>query len=159
MLVDKSEGVNRVPSLYCRKQAPDLPTWIMYDKNVSDKYLFIPKYIFVITFRMMQLGDKLLLKTLSFSDLKVSSIFPTITSRNAIRLTYTEKSRNLFLLRRRYNKSDGTKNRKQRTVSRWNEFENALAVKFSKCYFDQYWGIQAPPSAFHLVPWTQTPDL
>lgn len=35
MLIDKPEGVNRVPSLYCRKQAPDLPTWIMYDKNVS----------------------------------------------------------------------------------------------------------------------------
>ncbi|CAK1551125.1 unnamed protein product [Leptosia nina] len=34
MLVDKAEGVNRVPSLYCRKQAPDLPTWIMYDKNI-----------------------------------------------------------------------------------------------------------------------------
>lgn len=35
MLIDKQEGVNRVPSLYCRKQAPDLPTWIMYDKHVS----------------------------------------------------------------------------------------------------------------------------
>lgn len=34
MLVDKAEGVNRVPSLYGRKQAPDLPTWIMYDKHV-----------------------------------------------------------------------------------------------------------------------------
>ncbi|XP_034832363.1 EF-hand domain-containing family member C2-like [Maniola hyperantus] len=34
MLVDKPEGVNRVPSLYCRKQAPDLPTWVMYDKNI-----------------------------------------------------------------------------------------------------------------------------
>ncbi|KAG6456585.1 EF-hand domain-containing family member C2 isoform X1 [Manduca sexta] len=34
MLVDKAEGVNRVPSLYCRKQAPDLPTWIMYDKHI-----------------------------------------------------------------------------------------------------------------------------
>ncbi|XP_039752829.1 EF-hand domain-containing family member C2-like [Pararge aegeria] len=34
MLVDKPESVNRVPSLYCRKQAPDLPTWIMYDKNI-----------------------------------------------------------------------------------------------------------------------------
>ncbi|KAM3965215.1 EF-hand domain-containing family member C2 [Aphomia sociella] len=34
MLVDKTEGVNRVPSLYCRKQAPDLPTWIMYDKHI-----------------------------------------------------------------------------------------------------------------------------
>ncbi|XP_026734418.1 EF-hand domain-containing family member C2-like [Trichoplusia ni] len=34
MLIDKPEGVNRVPSLYCRKQAPDLPTWIMYDKNI-----------------------------------------------------------------------------------------------------------------------------
>ncbi|XP_046966018.1 EF-hand domain-containing family member C2-like [Vanessa cardui] len=34
MLVDKAEGVNRIPSLYCRKQAPDLPTWIMYDKNI-----------------------------------------------------------------------------------------------------------------------------
>ncbi|RVE49350.1 hypothetical protein evm_005965 [Chilo suppressalis] len=35
MLVDKTETVNRVPSLYGRKQAPDLPTWIMYDKHVS----------------------------------------------------------------------------------------------------------------------------
>ncbi|KAI8436844.1 hypothetical protein MSG28_010298 [Choristoneura fumiferana] len=34
MLVDKTEGENRVPSLYCRKQAPDLPTWIMYDKHI-----------------------------------------------------------------------------------------------------------------------------
>ncbi|XP_045448004.1 EF-hand domain-containing family member C2-like [Melitaea cinxia] len=34
MLVDKKDGVNRVPSLYCRKQAPDLPSWIMYDKNI-----------------------------------------------------------------------------------------------------------------------------
>ncbi|CAB3220752.1 unnamed protein product [Arctia plantaginis] len=34
MLVDKAEGVNRVPSLYCRKQAPDLPTWLMFDKNI-----------------------------------------------------------------------------------------------------------------------------
>ncbi|XP_045498047.1 EF-hand domain-containing family member C2-like [Colias croceus] len=34
MLVDKAEAGNRVPSLYCRKQAPDLPTWIMYDKNI-----------------------------------------------------------------------------------------------------------------------------
>ncbi|CAG9561858.1 unnamed protein product [Danaus chrysippus] len=34
MLVDKAEGVNRVPSLYGRKQAPDLPTWIMYDKHI-----------------------------------------------------------------------------------------------------------------------------
>ncbi|XP_072948827.1 EF-hand domain-containing family member C2-like [Epargyreus clarus] len=34
MLVDKPEGINRVPSLYCRKQAPDLPTWIMFDKNI-----------------------------------------------------------------------------------------------------------------------------
>ncbi|XP_075977828.1 EF-hand domain-containing family member C2-like [Anticarsia gemmatalis] len=34
MLVDKDEGVNRVPSLYCRKQAPELPTWIMYDKHI-----------------------------------------------------------------------------------------------------------------------------
>ncbi|KAF9824875.1 hypothetical protein SFRURICE_001748 [Spodoptera frugiperda] len=34
MLIDKQEGVNRVPSLYCRKQAPDLPTWIMYDKHI-----------------------------------------------------------------------------------------------------------------------------
>lgn len=37
MLVDKAEGVNKVPSMYSRKQAPDLPTWIMYDKNVSIK--------------------------------------------------------------------------------------------------------------------------
>ncbi|XP_050679818.1 EF-hand domain-containing family member C2-like isoform X1 [Leptidea sinapis] len=34
MLVDKPEGVNRVPSLYCRKQMPELPTWLMYDKNI-----------------------------------------------------------------------------------------------------------------------------
>ncbi|XP_022814037.1 EF-hand domain-containing family member C2-like [Spodoptera litura] len=34
MLIDKQEGGNRVPSLYCRKQAPDLPTWIMYDKHI-----------------------------------------------------------------------------------------------------------------------------
>ncbi|XP_068633577.1 EF-hand domain-containing family member C2-like [Battus philenor] len=34
MLVDKSEGTNRVPSLYARKQAPELPTWIMYDKHI-----------------------------------------------------------------------------------------------------------------------------
>ncbi|XP_004932171.1 EF-hand domain-containing family member C2-like [Bombyx mandarina] len=34
MLVDKAEGVNKVPSMYSRKQAPDLPTWIMYDKNI-----------------------------------------------------------------------------------------------------------------------------
>ncbi|RVE45367.1 hypothetical protein evm_009996 [Chilo suppressalis] len=34
MLVDKTETVNRVPSLYGRKQAPDLPTWIMYDKHI-----------------------------------------------------------------------------------------------------------------------------
>ncbi|XP_052753488.1 EF-hand domain-containing family member C2-like isoform X2 [Galleria mellonella] len=34
MLVDKTEGVNRVPSLYCRKQAPELPTWIIYDKHI-----------------------------------------------------------------------------------------------------------------------------
>ncbi|CAG9786774.1 unnamed protein product [Diatraea saccharalis] len=33
MLVDKADSENRVPSLYGRKQAPDLPTWIMYDKN------------------------------------------------------------------------------------------------------------------------------
>ncbi|XP_060803247.1 EF-hand domain-containing family member C2 [Amyelois transitella] len=34
MLVDKAEEGNRVPSIYCRKQAPDLPTWIMYDKHI-----------------------------------------------------------------------------------------------------------------------------
>lgn len=34
MLVDKAEGTNRVPSLYCRKQAPDLPAWILYDKQI-----------------------------------------------------------------------------------------------------------------------------
>ncbi|XP_049873466.1 EF-hand domain-containing family member C2-like [Pectinophora gossypiella] len=34
MLVDKAEGDNRVPSLYCRKQAADQPTWIMYDKHI-----------------------------------------------------------------------------------------------------------------------------
>ncbi|KOB73422.1 EF-hand domain-containing family member C2, partial [Operophtera brumata] len=34
MLVDKAESGNRVPSLYCRKQAPDLPSWIMFDKNI-----------------------------------------------------------------------------------------------------------------------------
>ncbi|XP_059052304.1 EF-hand domain-containing family member C2-like isoform X2 [Achroia grisella] len=34
MLVDKQDNLNRVPSLYCRKQAPDLPTWIMYDKHI-----------------------------------------------------------------------------------------------------------------------------
>ncbi|CAH0691886.1 unnamed protein product [Spodoptera exigua] len=40
MLVDKQEGVNRVPSLYCRKQAPDLPTWIMYDKHILRFHAF-----------------------------------------------------------------------------------------------------------------------
>lgn len=35
MLIDKSEGTNRVPSLYSRKQTPELPSWIMYDKQVG----------------------------------------------------------------------------------------------------------------------------
>ncbi|CAK1580325.1 unnamed protein product [Parnassius mnemosyne] len=34
MLIDKSEDVNRVPSLYSRKQTPELPSWIMYDKHI-----------------------------------------------------------------------------------------------------------------------------
>ncbi|KAJ2949147.1 hypothetical protein O0L34_g6087 [Tuta absoluta] len=34
MLIDKAEDGNRVPSLYCRRQAADLPTWIIYDKNI-----------------------------------------------------------------------------------------------------------------------------
>ncbi|KPI95568.1 PREDICTED: EF-hand domain-containing family member C2-like [Papilio xuthus] len=34
MLVDKAADTNRVPSFYARKQAPELPTWIMYDKNI-----------------------------------------------------------------------------------------------------------------------------
>ncbi|XP_041979568.1 EF-hand domain-containing family member C2-like [Aricia agestis] len=34
MLVDKSEGVGREPALYARRQAPDLPAWILYDKHI-----------------------------------------------------------------------------------------------------------------------------
>ncbi|XP_063536480.1 EF-hand domain-containing family member C2-like [Cydia strobilella] len=34
MLVDKATEENIVPSLYSRKQAPELPTWLMYDKNI-----------------------------------------------------------------------------------------------------------------------------
>lgn len=44
MLVDKADGINRVPSLYCRKQAPDLPSWIMYDKNVCLSYFTHIRY-------------------------------------------------------------------------------------------------------------------
>lgn len=35
MLIDKDEGEHKVPSIYARKQTPELPAWIMYDKNVS----------------------------------------------------------------------------------------------------------------------------
>ncbi|GBP85145.1 EF-hand domain-containing family member C2 [Eumeta japonica] len=34
MLVDKAVNPNYVPSLYCRKMGPELPTWIIYDKQI-----------------------------------------------------------------------------------------------------------------------------
>lgn len=34
MLVDKAADENRVPSLYARKQASDMPSWIVLDKQV-----------------------------------------------------------------------------------------------------------------------------
>ncbi|CAH0715499.1 unnamed protein product, partial [Brenthis ino] len=57
MLVDKAEGVNRVPSLYCRKQAPDLPTWIMYDKHILRFQAFFQQ-----TLHEMRSGARILRK-------------------------------------------------------------------------------------------------
>ncbi|KAG7308595.1 hypothetical protein JYU34_005814 [Plutella xylostella] len=34
MLVDKGEDYDRAPSVYGRKQAPELPAWIVYDKSI-----------------------------------------------------------------------------------------------------------------------------
>lgn len=49
MLVDKAEENNRVPSLYARKQASDLPTWIVLDKQVSPYNLQFTSYVHSLT--------------------------------------------------------------------------------------------------------------
>lgn len=48
MLVDKAADTNRVPSFYCRKQAPEQPTWLMYDKNVCLLYIFLILITYII---------------------------------------------------------------------------------------------------------------
>ncbi|KAL4715967.1 hypothetical protein ACJJTC_013267 [Scirpophaga incertulas] len=69
MLVDKAELNNRVPSLYCRKQAPDLPTWIMYDKHI----LHFQAY-FQQTLQEMKIGSNILRKVEIFFFLEDGTI-------------------------------------------------------------------------------------
>lgn len=69
MLVDKSESGNRVPSLYCRKQAPDLPTWIMYDKHILRYQGFFQQ-----TLHEMRIGSHILRKVDIFFYLEDGTI-------------------------------------------------------------------------------------
>lgn len=55
--MDKNEDVNKIPSLYCRKQAADLPTWIMYDKHILHFQAFFQQ-----TLHEMRCGTHILRK-------------------------------------------------------------------------------------------------